>query len=81
PIHGSAPDIAGKGLANPLAMILTTAMLLRHSCGLEEEARAVEQAVTDVIEAGDRTADLVTPGATHLSTREMAERVLARLGA
>ncbi|PKN82140.1 MAG: 3-isopropylmalate dehydrogenase [Chloroflexi bacterium HGW-Chloroflexi-9] len=81
PIHGSAPDIAGKGLANPLAMILTTAMLLRHSCGLEEEARAVEQAVTDVIEAGDRTADLVAPGAPHLSTREMAERVLSRLGA
>ncbi|MDP2328284.1 MAG: 3-isopropylmalate dehydrogenase [Dehalococcoidia bacterium] len=81
PIHGSAPDIAGKGLANPLAMILTTAMLLRHSCGLEEEARAVEQAVTDVIEAGDRTADLAAPGAPHLSTREMAERVLARLGA
>jgi 3-isopropylmalate dehydrogenase len=81
PIHGSAPDIAGKGLANPLAMILTTAMLLRHSCGLEEEARAVEQAVTDVIEAGDRTADLVGPGAPHLTTREMAERVLARLGA
>ncbi|GMU41624.1 MAG: 3-isopropylmalate dehydrogenase [Chloroflexota bacterium] len=81
PIHGSAPDIAGKGLANPLAMILTTAMLLRHSCGLEEEARAVEAAVTEVIEAGDRTADLAAPGTPHLSTRDMADRVLARLGA
>src|SRR5690606_28383048 len=47
PIHGSAPDIAGQGVANPLAMLLSTAMLLRHSCGLEEEARAIEQAVTE----------------------------------
>ena len=80
PIHGSAPDIAGKGLANPLAMILTTAMLLRHSCGLEEEAQAVEQAVTDVIESGLRTADLAGPGEKVLNTQEMADAVLDRLG-
>ncbi|MDA0815773.1 MAG: 3-isopropylmalate dehydrogenase [Chloroflexi bacterium] len=81
PIHGSAPDIAGKGVANPLAMILSAAMLLRHSCGLEEEARAIEQAVADVVEAGLRTADLAAPGQPTLGTREMAEEVLKRLGA
>ena len=81
PIHGSAPDIAGKGIANPLAMVLTTAMLLRHSCGLEEEAQAVERAVMDVIDAGLRTADLGAPGEHTLTTREMADAVLERLGA
>jgi len=80
PIHGSAPDIAGKGVANPLAMVLTTAMLLRHSCGLEEEAQAVEQAVMDVIDAGLRTADIAAAGEATKSTREMAEEILARLG-
>ncbi|MGE3961810.1 MAG: 3-isopropylmalate dehydrogenase [Dehalococcoidia bacterium] len=80
PIHGSAPDIAGKGLANPLAMILTTAMLLRHSCGLEDEAQAVERAVMDVIEGGLRTADLAAPGEPTKNTREMADAVLSRLG-
>ena len=81
PIHGSAPDIAGKGIANPLAMLLSSAMLLRHSCGLEAEARAIEQAVADVIEAGHRTADLAAPGEQALGTREMADLVLARIGA
>jgi len=81
PIHGSAPDIAGQGVANPLAMVLTTAMLLRHSCGLEEEAQAVEQAVMDVIDAGLRTADIAAPGQPTQGTREMADAVLARLGA
>lgn len=81
PIHGSAPDIAGKGVANPLAMVLTTAMLLRHSCGLEEEAQAVERAVMDVIEAGLRTADIAAPGEATKGTREMADAVLERLGA
>ncbi len=80
PIHGSAPDIAGKSLANPLAMILSAAMLLRHSCGLETEARAVEAAVTAVIEAGLRTADLAMPGEQVLNTKAMADAVLERLG-
>ena len=81
PIHGSAPDIAGQGIANPLAMILCTAMLLRHSCGLEEEAQAVEAAVQAVVEAGLRTADIANEGDPTLDTKAMADAVLERLGA
>jgi 3-isopropylmalate dehydrogenase len=62
PIHGSAPDIAGQGVANPLATILSAALLLRHSLGLEEEAAAVEAAVAKVLDEGLRTRDLVGPG-------------------
>jgi 3-isopropylmalate dehydrogenase len=76
PIHGSAPDIAGKGLANPLAAILSSAMLLRHSLGLDSEARAIEQAVDDVLEDGLRTADLATAGAGSVGTRQMADAVI-----
>ena len=79
PIHGSAPDIAGQGIANPLAAILSGAMLLRHSLGLEEEAQAVESAVATVLEAGHRTADLVVPGQTPATTREMGDLVVAAL--
>jgi 3-isopropylmalate dehydrogenase len=80
PIHGSAPDIAGKGIANPLGTISSAAMLLRHSLGLEEEARAVERAVDAVVTAGARTADMggaVPAGATArtVSTREMGDAV------
>jgi 3-isopropylmalate dehydrogenase len=78
PIHGSAPDIAGKGIANPLGTIMSAAMLLRHSLGLEEEARAVESAVDQAISGGARTADL--GGDKPLSTREMGAAVLERLG-
>jgi 3-isopropylmalate dehydrogenase len=78
PIHGSAPDIAGRGIANPLAMILCVALLLRHSCALEKEARSVEQAVSDVLASGLRTADLAAGGAS-IGTREMGDAVLARL--
>jgi 3-isopropylmalate dehydrogenase len=63
PIHGSAPDIAGKGIANPIGTILSLAMLLRHSLGLETEAQIVEQAVQEVITAGFRTADIAQTGA------------------
>jgi len=80
PIHGSAPDIAGQGVANPLAMFLCTAMLLRHSCGLEEEAQALEAAVAATISDGLRTNDIAGPGQKGLSTREMADAVLERLG-
>ena len=79
PIHGSAPDIAGRGIANPCGTILSAALLLRHSLGLENEARAIEQAVTAAIEAGARTAD-VAAGGPALSTRAMGDAVLAKLG-
>ena len=79
PIHGSAPDIAGQGIANPLAMFLCTAMLLRHSCGLEAEAQALEAAVAGAIGDGLRTADIAVEGEQALSTREMADAVLGRL--
>jgi 3-isopropylmalate dehydrogenase len=76
PIHGSAPDIAGKGIANPLGTISSAAMLLRHSLGLEEEARAVERAVDAVVSAGARTADMGGGGqGKTLSTPEMGEAV------
>jgi 3-isopropylmalate dehydrogenase len=79
PIHGSAPDIAGKGLANPLGTILSVAMLLRHSLDLGEEADAVERAVARVLAAGARTPDMGAAPGEALSTRAMAERVLEDL--
>ncbi|MAT15807.1 MAG: 3-isopropylmalate dehydrogenase [Planctomyces sp.] len=78
PIHGSAPDIAGKGIANPLATILATAMLFRHSLKLEEEARVIEQAVDVVLGAGHRTADIAY-GKPSIGTVEMGDQVLAHL--
>lgn len=79
PIHGSAPDIAGKGIANPLGTILSVAMLLRLSLGLEEEASSIETAVEATLTAGARTADLAQAGERVLSTSEMADEVIARL--
>src|SRR5882672_7432182 len=76
PVHGSAPDIAGKGIANPLGAILTVAMLLRHSFQMEAEARSVEAAVTAVLAAGHRTADLAGKTKAAISTAEMGERVV-----
>ncbi|MDH5494008.1 MAG: 3-isopropylmalate dehydrogenase [Myxococcales bacterium] len=78
PIHGSAPDIAGRGVANPLATILSAAMLLRHSLGLEAEAAAVEGAVQSALEAGLRTADL-GGGEGSLGTKAMTAAVIERL--
>ena len=75
PIHGSAPDIAGKGVANPIGMILSAAMLLRHSLGLETEAATIEKAVDETITAGARTADL----GGKLSTTQMADEIIRRL--
>jgi len=77
PIHGSAPDIAGRGVANPLGAILSAALLLRHSLGLEREAGAVEAAVEAALNAGARTADL--GGRQPLSTQAMGDEVRARL--
>ena len=78
PVHGSAPDIAGTGKANPLGAILTAAMILRHSANLEQDAKAVEHAVHKVLNAGYRTADIARgqqPGQTPVSTQEMGKLV------
>jgi 3-isopropylmalate dehydrogenase len=80
PIHGSAPDIAGQEKANPLAAILSLALLLRYSLGLNEEALAVETAVEAVINAGHRTADLAGTGEAVLGTKEMGQKVIEALG-
>jgi 3-isopropylmalate dehydrogenase len=80
PVHGSAPDIAGTGKANPLGAILTAALVLRHSGGLEEEARAIEAAVTQVLDAGHRTADIARGNAaTTVTTQQMGKLVHSAL--
>ena len=76
PVHGSAPDIAGKGIANPLGAILSVAMMLRHSFQLEREAGCIESAVSVVLDRGYRTADLVSAGETPVSTSEMGRQVV-----
>jgi 3-isopropylmalate dehydrogenase len=76
PVHGSAPDIAGKGIANPLGAILSVAMLLRHSFQLEAEAVCVERAVSTVLSQGARTADLARNNVTAISTESMGSRVV-----
>ena len=76
PVHGSAPDIAGKGIANPLGAILSVAMLLRHSFHLEQEAAHVDSAVSNVLSSGARTADLARKGESTVSTAEMGRRVV-----
>src|ERR1700678_2393021 len=81
PVHGSAPNIAGKGIANPLGAILTVAMLLRHSFQLEHEAECIENAVSTVLNQGIRTADLVRAGQTAASTPEMGRRVISEIRA
>jgi 3-isopropylmalate dehydrogenase len=75
PIHGSAPDIAGRGIANPVGTILSVALMLRHSFGLEREARAVESAVSMAIEEGCVTADIVASGARSYSTVEVGSAI------
>ena len=81
PCHGSAPDIAGKGVANPLATILSTAMMLRYTFAQEEAARRIENAVKRVLEQGLRTGDIYEPGTTRVGTAEMGDAVLAALRA
>jgi 3-isopropylmalate dehydrogenase len=82
PVHGSAPDIAGRDVANPLAAILSAAMLLEHSLGAHAAAQEIRDAVTAVLDAGHRTADLLLPGETRpaLGCRAMGDLVVARLG-
>jgi 3-isopropylmalate dehydrogenase len=79
PVHGSAPDIAGKGIANPLGAILSAALLLRHSFHLQTEAACIENAVSTALNQGSRTADLACPGQNSISTTEMGRRVVAEL--
>ncbi|WP_066306438.1 3-isopropylmalate dehydrogenase [Bacillus sp. FJAT-29814] len=76
PVHGSAPDIAGKGIANPVAMILSTALMLRYSFGLEEEAKIIEAAVQSVLDAGYHTADLQVPNGRKVGTEEMTKLIV-----
>ncbi len=75
PVHGSAPDIAGKGVANPLGAVLSAAMMLRHSFGLEQEACVIEMGVSQALSSGHRTADLAKSGERAISTRDMGSKV------
>ncbi|HKS40347.1 MAG TPA: 3-isopropylmalate dehydrogenase [Blastocatellia bacterium] len=79
PVHGSAPDIAGRGIANPLGAILSTAMMLRHSFQLEQEAASIESAVEQALSAGHRTPDLAKPDEQSISTTEMGKRIVEYL--
>ncbi len=79
PIHGSAPDIAGKGIANPCGMIASVAMLLRHSLNLDDEAELVEKTIQKVIASGARTADIAVDGERVLSTDEMTAAIIRQL--
>ena len=79
PIHGSAPDIAGKGIANPIGTILSAALLLRYSLGLENEAQVIERAVETTIAAGYRTADIAQAGEQTATTSAMTDAIIARI--
>ena len=79
PSGGSAPDIAGKGIANPIATILSAAMMLRYSFDLDEEAKAVEEAIEKVLKEGYRTTDIMSEGKTLVGTREMGDLIVSHL--
>ena len=79
PVHGSAPDIAGRGISNPLAAILSVALLLRYSLAMDAEARSVEAAVANVLAAGFRTLDIAAPGQPAVTTRQMGDHVVEAL--
>jgi 3-isopropylmalate dehydrogenase len=81
PIHGSAPDIAGRGIANPVGTVLSAAMLLRHSLGLEGEAAAIETAVAGAFADGLRTADIAAPGTSFVGTRAAGDAIIEHLRA
>lgn len=81
PVHGSAPDIAGKGIANPIAMIASLAMCLRYSFGLVAEADRLEAAIAGVLDDGIRTADIWSEGNTKVGTTEMGDAILAKFKA
>lgn len=79
PIHGSAPDIAGKNLANPIGMIASVAMMLTYACHLPKEAQFIEAAIQKTLELGYRTKDIESPGTTLLGTREMGDQIVKQL--
>jgi len=79
PCHGSAPDIAGKGVANPLATILSVAMMMRYTFAMEDVALRIENAVKKVLAQGYRTGDIFEPGTKKVGTREMGDAVIAAL--
>ena len=79
PIHGSAPDIAGRGIANPIGQMLSFAMLLRYSFDMDEDASLIEKACTNVLANGLRTADIMVPGAARVGTQVMGESILREL--
>jgi 3-isopropylmalate dehydrogenase len=80
PVHGSAPDIAGKGIANPIAMLASLAMALRYSFALGETAERLERSISAVLDEGLRTADIWTPGREKIGTAAMGDAILAELG-
>ena len=79
PIHGSAPDIAGKGVANPIATILSFAMALKYSLDLDKEADALEKAVQTVLDEKLRTKDILSQGMREVSTSEMGDAIISKL--
>ena len=79
PIHGSAPDIAGKGLAKPIATVLSFAMALRYSLDLDNEADALENAVQTVLNDGLRTKDILSEGMKEVSTTQMGDAIISKL--
>ena len=79
PVHGSAPDITGKNIANPIAAILSLAMALRYSLDLDKEADLLEAAVQKVLDGGLRTKDILSPGKKEVSTTDMGDAIIAKL--
>ena len=79
PSHGSAPDIAGQDIANPIATVLSAAMMLRYSFDLDDAADAIETAVRKVISEGYRTVDIMSEGCTRVGTKEMGDLIAARV--
>ena len=79
PVHGSAPDISGKGIANPIATILSFSMALRYSLNLDKEADNLEKAVQKVLDDGLRTKDILSKGTKEVSTKQMGEAIISKL--
>jgi len=79
PVHGSAPDIAGQGIANPIAMIASFAMCLRYSFGMIEDADQIDTAIASVLDQGKRTGDIMSDGCTQVATEEMGDAIIAEL--